>query len=81
MVGFHATAATHDIRLNDGELAEAAWVDRAQIAAGDIVLPPRMSVAYRLIEDWFDRQGKPTLASLNLPSPPFRLPRPVDRSG
>jgi NAD+ diphosphatase len=65
MIGFHAMAASEDIRLNDAELAEARWLTREELAAGAVVLPPRASVAWRLIEDWFDAVPGPGLARLN----------------
>ncbi|MEZ5563979.1 MAG: NAD(+) diphosphatase [Gammaproteobacteria bacterium] len=67
MLGFHATARTTDIRLNDGELAEARWLTRADIRAGTVRLPPRVSIAYRLIERWFDADTSAPLATLKLP--------------
>jgi len=54
MVGFHAEALTDDIRLNDAELEDAQWFDRTRITAGGVRLPMRWSVAFRLIERWFD---------------------------
>ncbi len=65
MIGFHALAASDVIRTNDGELAEARWVTRADIAAGKVILPPRASVAYELIEAWFDAVPGPGLATLH----------------
>lgn len=67
MVGFHARATSTSISCNDGELAEARWVTRADIAEQAVVLPPAISIAYRLIEAWFDRYDGPSLASLDLP--------------
>jgi NAD+ diphosphatase len=78
MIGFHARATSDDIVCNDGELAEARWVSRNDIAAQRIVLPPSISIAYRLIEAWFDEGDGPTLASLDLPAPPLRIPRPLE---
>jgi len=78
MIGFHARGLSTDIRLNDGELAEAHWVSRRQIVDGKIILPTRFSVAYHLIERWFDRYDGPRLAELDLPDTPLRPPRPVD---
>jgi len=75
MIGFHARGRSTDIRLNDGELAEARWVSRQQIVAGDIILPTRFSVAYHLIERWFDRYDGPQLAELAPPDSPIRPPR------
>jgi NAD+ diphosphatase len=66
MLGFHARAATTDIRLNDGELADARWLSREELTAGDIALPPPQSIAFRLIEHWFDEWDGPPLDSFKL---------------
>ena len=65
MIGFHAIAITEDIALNDGELAEARWFTRDELAAGAAVLPPRASVAWKLIEAWFDEVPGPGLGSFH----------------
>lgn len=65
MIGFHAMAESDEIRLNDAELAEARWLSREDLAGGGLVLPPRASVAYRLIEAWFDAVPGPGLAALH----------------
>ena len=75
MIGFHAEGLTTDIRLNDGELAEARWVSRRDMTGGDIILPPKMSVAYHLIEAWFDQYDGPALATFGLPDSPLRIRR------
>jgi len=80
MIGFHASAESADIICNDDELAEARWVSRDEIADASIVLPPSISIAYRLIEAWFDEHDGPSLRSLGLPAPPFRVPRPLDEN-
>ena len=74
MIGFHAAALSRDIRLNDGELADARWISRQQIAERQVTLPPRTSVAFRLIESWFDAGGV-TLRELGIEGPPLRLRR------
>lgn len=76
MLGFHAAGLTEDIRFNDGELTEARWLTREDIRAGTIGLPPRESIAFRLIENWFEADGGVRLASLGLDSPMFRRPSP-----
>lgn len=86
MIGFHARAESHAIRLNDGELAEARWLTRAELATGACTLPPLASIAFRLIEAWFDADGsQPPLASLGLASPYLRSgeapPRPEPAPG
>ena len=40
MIGFHADAVSREIRLNDGELADARWLSREELAAGQVALPP-----------------------------------------
>jgi NAD+ diphosphatase len=55
MLGFHARAVgDHALRLADGELADARWLSRAEIRHRDGVraLPPRVSIARRIIDDW-----------------------------
>lgn len=74
MLGFHAEAESEAIRCNDGELVEARWLTRQDIRAGAIGLPPRESIAFQLIEHWFDSDGGAPLASLGLDSPMFRRP-------
>ncbi len=66
MIGFHATAGSTAIRLNDGELADAGWYTRDELAEGSVVLPPETSIAFRLIEHWYDQWDGPELASLEL---------------
>lgn len=78
MIGFHARAGSAEIRCNDCELAEARWVTRADIMARAVTLPPATSVAYRLIETWFDAWDGPQLATLALAGPPLRVRRPAD---
>ncbi|MBL8471535.1 MAG: NAD(+) diphosphatase [Rhodocyclaceae bacterium] len=62
MLGFTARATTRDIILDDRELEDARWFSRADIAAGRPRLPPRQSVAYRLIEHWYDGGAERPLA-------------------
>lgn len=80
MIGFHAEALSTEIRLNDAELAEARWLSREQLVAREVTLPPVTSVAYRLIEIWFDQYDGPPLQSFGLPAPPLRVLRPDERS-
>ena len=66
MLGFTASAADDVIQRHDEELAEARWFTRAEIA--DALLHRRMrvarrvSIAYRLLEDWFDAGEQGPLA-------------------
>lgn len=54
MIGFLAHAASTEIDLGDAELAEAHWFTRAQIANGEVGLPFPHSIAFRLVEEWYD---------------------------
>jgi NAD+ diphosphatase len=58
MLGFTAHALTHEVHLKDQELEDARWFTRADIAGGVPLLPPRVSISYRLIEHWFDAQAE-----------------------
>lgn len=53
MLGFRAIARTHEITLRDGELEDARWFTRADIAAGHLALPPPGAISARLIDAWF----------------------------
>jgi len=58
MLGFTAEAAGRKIRRGDNELEDARWFSRAELEEalqkGTLRLPTRVSIAYRLIEDWYD---------------------------
>ena len=52
MLGFHATGARGALRLDD-ELEDARWFRSDELrAAPDGLLPPRHTIARRLIEEW-----------------------------
>lgn len=58
MLGYRAVAADAREPVVDGvELAEAHWFSRGdltdRLAAGTLVLPPPVSIARRLVEDWY----------------------------
>jgi NAD+ diphosphatase len=57
MVGFRARAVTTQEQADGVELAHARWWTpeefSADIAARELLLPPRVSIARRLIEDWY----------------------------
>ncbi len=58
MLGFTALAADRSLRVDQDELEAAGWFTRAdlldRLQAGTLRLPSPVSVAYRLIEGWFD---------------------------
>ena len=67
MLGF--TARAEDARIEVGpELAEARWFTAEQMLSGlaerSLVLPPRVSVAYRLIEHWLQKSAGVALDSV-----------------
>ena len=57
MLGFFAHASTTEITTDDVEIVDARWFSRPAltrgIASGEVVLPPRVSIARRLIERWY----------------------------
>jgi NAD+ diphosphatase len=61
MIGFHAEPTSERIALDGTELEDARWFSRADLVAGltggSITLSSRRSIAWRLIEQWFDRAG------------------------
>lgn len=58
MVGFSAIAGSRDLYMENDELEDARWFTRSEIAVGlregSLRLPPRISISYRLIRDWFN---------------------------
>jgi len=52
MVGFQARCAAHAPIHVGGELEDARWFTRSEIAAGAAGLPPTHSISYRLISTW-----------------------------
>jgi NAD+ diphosphatase len=57
MLGFRATAATTQIKVDADEIAEANWYSRDELAAaienGDLLLPPPVSIAHHIIVSWY----------------------------
>jgi NAD+ diphosphatase len=68
MLGFHADAALQPARADGQELEDARWFAydemRAALQDKKLFVPPPVSIAYRLVEAWFDAQGGPRLAGL-----------------
>ena len=52
MIGFEADYAGGSVSVGDDELEDARWFSREELADGDLILPPRMAIARRLIEAW-----------------------------
>lgn len=55
MLGFIARAVTLDITRRDGELEDARWFTRDDIASGSMILPDFHALSFRLIETWYNR--------------------------
>ncbi len=58
MLGFRAEAGPgQQITVDNEEIAEARWFTRAQlaagIAAGEVLPPPPVSIAHRIIQSWY----------------------------
>lgn len=57
MLGFHARGRAGEPVVDGEELAQARWFSREDlrldVATEEVLLPPRVSIARRLIEDWF----------------------------
>jgi NAD+ diphosphatase len=56
MLGFEATYVSGEARVADAELEDVSWFTREQIAAGRPLLPPRFTIARRLIDGWMAGQ-------------------------
>jgi NAD+ diphosphatase len=69
MLGFNACPEGGEIALRDGELEDARWFGRDEIAAGEVLLPPKVSIAWRLIEAWYDAAPGRRLAAEVEPGP------------
>ena len=52
MLGFNAVASTEIVKLNDAELEDARWFTRRELASELVQLPPRLSIARCLIDNW-----------------------------
>lgn len=55
MLGYTAEAVTEDVSLVDGELEDARWVSREDIATGRILTPTPFSIAYALVRSWYEQ--------------------------
>jgi NAD+ diphosphatase len=69
MLGFTARALTKEVHLGDQELEDARWFSRADITSGVPLLPPSVSISFRLIEHWFDAGADRPLRELHRSAP------------
>ena len=67
MCGFYAEATSRDFTLAE-ELEEAHWYNTEELIAavkdGSLLLSPPVSIAFRLLADWFRKQGGGDLEAL-----------------
>lgn len=63
MLGFRARAISPEITLHDDELEDARWFSRQDIrnglAGGTLQASARLSIAWRLLHDWYAEAGDP----------------------
>ncbi len=62
MLGYRARPRSHEITCRDSELEDARWFTRSDMVTGACLLPPPVSIAWRLIEHWFDEEPGRSLA-------------------
>jgi NAD+ diphosphatase len=65
MLGFTAHALSREVLRLDQELEDARWFSRSDLSSGGVLLPPRQSISYRLIEHWYDAGGAPRLRDIH----------------
>ncbi len=57
MLGFRAETESTEIKVDNDEIAEAAWYSREDlkkaIESGDLLMPPSLSISRWLIETWY----------------------------
>lgn len=68
MLGFHAEAEWQPVQVDKTELEDARWFAHDEMTAAlrerRLFVPPTVSIAFRLVESWFDAQGGTPLAEL-----------------
>jgi NAD+ diphosphatase len=64
MLGFHAVAQPDSSIRVSGELDDARWFTREEVASGTPLLPPPHAISFRLIAAWFDAAWPVPLAAL-----------------
>jgi NAD+ diphosphatase len=67
MLGFMAKARSTQIVRRDDELEDAQWFTRADLASGRPLVPPSVSISFRLIEQWFNSGSGPKLREVLKP--------------
>jgi NAD+ diphosphatase len=70
MLGFTARALTTQILRRDEELEDAQWFTREDVESGRPIVPPNVSISFRLIEHWFNASGDRKLSEIHQSSWP-----------
>ncbi|SRR5579859_311712 len=70
MLGFTARALTTQILRRDDELEDAQWFTREDVESGRPIVPPNVSISFRLIEHWFNASGDRNLSEIQQSSWP-----------
>jgi NAD+ diphosphatase len=65
MLGFTARALTTQIQRRDDELEDAQWFTREDLESGRPIVPPNVSISFRLIEHWFNAGGGKKLSEVH----------------
>ena len=70
MLGFTATAKGNEIKIDKNELEDARWFSREEIKDnlknGSMRLPIKVSIAYNLIEEWFNKGNMGKLDAIKM---------------
>jgi NAD+ diphosphatase len=68
MLGFRASPQSYELSVEQDELSDARWMSRQAIRLGleeeTLRLPPPVSIAFRLIESWYNEGTEPPLRTL-----------------
>lgn len=69
MLGFTAEAENENIVINDDELESVLWFSREELKEklvnGEVKMPGKVSIAFKLISGWFDDKGFGKLSEIS----------------
>jgi NAD+ diphosphatase len=52
MCGFYARYVSGEVKIDANELDDARWFSKSDIRGGTPVIPPPLSIARQLIDEW-----------------------------
>jgi NAD+ diphosphatase len=55
MCGFYAKYASGEIKIDESELDDVQWFTAADLRAGKPSIPPPLSIARQLIDNWLSQ--------------------------